>query len=394
MQRRAVLFALAASILLGAGIVVGALLGSASDDGGGPSSDRPVAEATATPSSSRATSRRTGEGSACLSAAEIYERLRPAVVEVLVSGSSGSPFGLPVEGAGSGVVVDEEGTILTNHHVVAGAERVEVRFEDGTVVEANVLGRDPGNDLALVRVEEVPDELAVAPLGRSSDLRVGEPVLAIGNPFNLEGTLTQGIVSALGRTFASGGNAQPLRNLIQTDASVNPGNSGGPLINCHAEVVGINTLLENPTGDNVNVGVAFAVPIDTAQRSLPQMRAGQTVRHPWLGIAGLELTPALAEELGLSTDAGVYVTLVVPRSPADEAGLRGAFASEEEAAAARTPVPGGDVIVRADGRAVLSVEQLASYLDERKAPGDRVTLDVVRDGTERSVEATLAEWPA
>jgi S1-C subfamily serine protease len=181
--------------------------------------------------------------------------------------------------------------------------------------------------------------------------------------------------------------------MIQIDAAVNPGNSGGPLINCQGEVIGVNTLLENPTGDNVNVGVAFAVPINAAKQSLADMRGGRTVSHSWLGIAGQEITPVLADDLGLSVEAGVYVTLVASGSPAEETGLRGAFDSESEANSGASVPRGGDVIVAIDGHNVESVDELAAYLDGEKKPGDTVSLRIVRDGSEQSVEATLAEWP-
>jgi S1-C subfamily serine protease len=283
---------------------------------------------------------------------------------------------------------------LTNNHVINGADAIEVRFEDGTLVDAQVVGTDPSNDLAVIEIDPAGLDLTVATLGDSTALRVGDPVLAIGNPFNLEGTLTQGIVSGLDRTFSSGGNARPIRNMIQTDAPVNPGNSGGPLINCQGQVVGINTLIENPTGDNVNVGIAFAVSSESAKASLPDMLAGATVPHPWLGIAGQELTPALARQLDLAAERGIYVTVVAAGSPAEAAGLRGAFASEEEAAQSDTPAPGGDVIVSADGREMASIEELAAYLDTTKRPGDTVELGVVRGSDELSVEATLAQWPS
>ena len=330
----------------------------------------------------------------CLPAADIYDSLRPAVVEITSVSGGQSPFGPRSGGSGSGIVIDSDGSILTNNHVVAGADSLEVRFADGSVAPATVVGRDPGNDLALVRAELDGQEPAAAPLGDSDAVRIGDPILALGNPFNLEGTLTQGIVSALDRTFSSGGNTRPIRDMIQIDAAVNPGNSGGPLINCQGEVIGVNTLLENPTGDNVNVGVAFAVPINAAKRSLDDMRAGSTVSHSWLGIAGQEITPALADDLGLSVEAGVYVTLVASGSPAQEAGLRGAFDSETEANSSASVPRGGDVIVAVDGQDVASVEALAAYLDGEKKPGDTVTLQVVREGRELSVEATLAEWPA
>jgi S1-C subfamily serine protease len=182
--------------------------------------------------------------------------------------------------------------------------------------------------------------------------------------------------------------------MIQTDAAINPGNSGGPLLNCAGEVIGINTLLENPSGDNVNVGVAFAVAINTAKRSLDDMLAGASVSHPWLGIGGVDVTPALADELGLGTDTGVYVTLVSAGSPAAESGLEGAFASENQAQGSQDVPPGGDVITSVDGQAVASIEELAGYLDREKQPGDTVELSVLRNGEELSVTAQLAEWPA
>jgi S1-C subfamily serine protease len=363
------------------------------DDDGGSSNSAAVASATATPRSDGSPSIGASTGEDCLSAAEIYAELRPAVVEILSrSGTSG--FGLPQSGTGSGIVIDAQGHILTNNHVIDNADAIEVRFEDGTVVEGQVVGTDPSNDLAVVEIDPAGLDLTVATLGDSEAVQGGDPVLAIGNPFSLEGTLTQGIVSGLERTFSSGGNTRPIRNMIQTDAPVNPGNSGGPLINCQGEVIGVNTLIENPTGDNVNVGIAFAVSSAQAKRSLPDMLSGATVAHPWLGIAGQELTPALADQLDLSADSGVYVTVVAPDSPAQEAGLRGAFASQEAAAQSDTPARGGDVIVSADGEAMGGIEELAAYLDANKQPGDTVELGVVRGSDELSLEATLAQWPS
>ncbi|MDP2948707.1 MAG: trypsin-like peptidase domain-containing protein [Chloroflexota bacterium] len=351
------------------------------------------AASTSAPAPDGSSSGQASLSSACLSATDIYKRVRPSVVKITSTVSARSPSGSPAEGAGSGIIIDEQGLILTNYHVIAEADNLEVRFADGTAVSAQVVGSDPGNDLAVIRASASDEELDPAPLGDSDAAQVGDPVLAIGNPFNLEGTLTQGIVSALGRTFAPGGSTRPIRNMIQTDAPVNPGNSGGPLLNCQGEVIGINTLLENPTGEGVNVGVAFAVPANTATRSLPDILAGKTVSHPWLGIAGQEVTPALAQDLDLSVEAGVYVTLVAPSSPAERAGLRGAFRSESQAARDSAVPPGGDVIVAVDGQNVASVEDLARYLDTQKRPGDTAKLKVLRDGQELSLGATLAEWP-
>ncbi|OGO50971.1 MAG: hypothetical protein A2148_03030 [Chloroflexi bacterium RBG_16_68_14] len=397
MQRRTLTVAALVGAAAGAALAIGitlAVLAGGSGQSSAPARSEAAATPTASSSSNGGSSTTAAAGDDCLSAADIYDRLRPSVVTITSTAGGQSPFQVPTEGAGSGIVIDEQGAILTNDHVIAGANSLEVKFADGSVAPAQVVGRDPGNDLAVIRAGVSGRQLMVAPLGDSDDIRVGEPVLAIGNPFNLEGTLTQGIVSALGRTFAPGGSTRPIRNMIQTDAPVNPGNSGGPLLNCQGEVIGVNTLLENPTGDSVNVGVAFAVPVNAATRSLPDMLAGTTVGHPWLGIAGQEVTPALAEDLDLSVEAGVYVTFVEPGSPAEEAGLRGAFRSETEAARSSFLPGSGDVIVAADDQDVASVEDLAGYLDTQKGPGDTVELAIVRDGQQLSLEARLAEWPA
>jgi S1-C subfamily serine protease len=330
---------------------------------------------------------------ACLSAVDIYDQVRPAVVEITSTVGGQGVFQPQAEGSGSGIVIDDQGSILTNYHVISGADSLEVTFADGSVTSAHVVGTDPGNDLAVIKAEVDGQTLTVASLGDSDTLRVGDSVLAIGNPFNLEGTLTQGIVSALGRTYAPGQSTRPIRDMIQTDAPVNPGNSGGPLVNCQGKVIGINTLLENPTGESVNVGVAFAVPANTASASLPDMLAGMTVSHPWLGIAGQEITPALADDIGLSVKAGVYVSYVASGGPAEAAGVQGAFRSENEAARSTAIPGGGDVITAVDGQTVTSVEDLAGYLDREKAPGDTVELSIVRDGKDLTLKATLAEWP-
>jgi S1-C subfamily serine protease len=332
--------------------------------------------------------------SSCLSAADIYQQLQPAVVEITSTQQGRSPFSPSGQSAGSGIVIDEQGTILTNNHVVADATNLEVTFSDDTTASASVVGTDPGNDLAIIRVDVSGQKLTAASLGDSDAIQVGDPVLAIGQPFELEGTLTQGIVSATGRTYSEGQGTRPIRNMIQTDAAVNPGNSGGPLIDCHGEVVGINTALENPTGQDVNVGIAFAVPINTAKRSLSDMEAGNTVSHPWLGIAGQNVTPALASDLNLSVQSGAYVTLVSAGGPAQKAGLQGAFSSESQAQRSGSqPQSGGDVIVAVDGHDITGVDDLATYLDTQKKVGDTVTLKINRGGQEMTLNATLAEWP-
>ena len=369
--------------------LVGGIIGAAAIqtiDTGGDDSSTPSAASEQTPeaeSSPQVASLTEG----CLSAADIYEAVRPSVVRVNSSSNQ-------TQGTGSGVVLDEEGHILTNNHVISDASTVEVVFADGTTAAAEIVGTDPANDLAVLDIPDPDVDVDPAELGDSDALRVGDTVLALGTPFRLEGTLTQGIVSALDRTYATGNSTRPIRNMIQTDAAVNPGNSGGPLLNCVGEVIGINTLLENPTGENVNVGIAFAVSSNTAEQSLPMMLTGTTVSHPWMGIAGADVTPALAEELGLDADKGVYVTVVSSGSPADDAGVIGAFSSADEAGASADLVPGGDVIVEVDGEEVTGIEDLAGYLAENKQPGDSVELTVLRDGETITITAELAEWPS
>lgn len=390
MRARLILLVVAASLIAS---LITAVLAVQLSSGGG-ETQQPTAASASVPSSSAASSGGAALDSACLSAADIYEQLRPAVVQITSSVQSGRPFVPGGTSSGSGVVIDGEGAILTNYHVVADTARLTVTFSDNTTTSASLLGSDPGNDLAVIKADKMPGGVTPAPLGDSDSLRVGDPVLAIGNPFELEGTLTEGIVSGAGRTFAPGASTRPIRNMIQTDAAVNPGNSGGPLIDCRGEVIGINTALENPTGQDVNVGIAFAVPINTAKRFLPDMEAGKTVSHPWLGIAGRDVTEALAKDLDLPVRSGVYVVLVSGDSPAERAGLRAALRSEREAAAASESVPpGGDVIVAADGHDVSGIDELSSYLDSQKKVGETVSLTVIRDGQELSLEATLAEWP-
>ncbi len=389
MRMRIIAIALLISGLMGSLIGVGAV--ELLDNGG--NDDNPAVSAPASNSNDES-QQQASLTDECLSAADVYEQVRPAVVEITSALGSSGPFGQQAEGTGTGIVIDTEGRILTNYHVVQGAESIEVRFADGSTAAATLVGSDPANDLALLEVDASGLDLTAAELGDSDSLRVGDSVLAIGNPFNLEATLTQGIVSAVDRTYSTGANTRPIREMIQTDAAVNPGNSGGPLLNCQGQVIGINTLLENPTGQNVNVGVAFAVAINTAKQSLPQMQAGETVSHPWLGIAGTDVTPAVADELGLDVGSGVYVTVVSAGSPAAEAGLRAAFASQEQAAASEALRSGGDVIVAVDGQAVATLDELAGYMAENKRPGDSVELKVLRDGEEMSVQVTLAEWPA
>ncbi len=300
----------------------------------------------------------------------LYERTSASVVRITQTRGENQV------GLGSGVILDRNGHILTNNHVVAGADRLFVTLPDRTRVEAQVVGRDPGNDLAVIRVDADPARLTPATLGDSSTVRPGQFAIALGNPFGLDRTITLGIISGVGRTLPTGG--RPLRALIQTDALINPGNSGGPLLNSRGEVIGINTALDSTqlTGDGRGAAFGLAVPINTVKQVLPRMLAGETVKHPWLGISSQELDPLLAKNRGIPITTGALVQRVVRESPAEQAGIRV-----------------GDVITRIDGRPVRQVEDIADYLDSAKAVGETVTLEVWRDGETFNLEVTLGEWP-
>jgi S1-C subfamily serine protease len=309
--------------------------------------------------------------------AQLYERVRPSVVRITTGNAFDDPFSDRAEGLGSGVIIDGEGHIITNYHVVAGFDEVTVTFADGTVAGAEVVGRDPGNDIAVVQVDDVDATLlAVATLGDSGAVEVGEVVAAVGNPFGLDGTFTTGVISGLNRTLPSSANGRPIRGLLQTDTAVNPGNSGGALFNLAGEVIGINTAIENPSGGGF-AGVAYAVPIDTPKRFMTELVAGDTVEHARLGISGRTLSADEAGSLGL--DAGVAVLAVEQGSAADEAGLRSSNGGA------------GDVIVAIDGQEVRTFEDIADYIDG-KSIGDEVTLTVRRGDDQVELTARLKSW--
>ncbi|MAG34653.1 MAG: 2-alkenal reductase [Dehalococcoidia bacterium] len=330
----------------------------------------------------------------------IYQTVLPSVVHIGIEqevSQRQSPFGPQSQdpqprrrGEGSGFVWDNRGHIVTNNHVIANADRVTVTFADNTVVEAMVLGADPDSDLAVVKVELPADSLRPVALGASHALKVGQLAVAIGNPFGQEFTMTSGIVSALGRTMSS-----PTRfanpDLIQTDAPLNPGNSGGPLLDRQGRVIGINTAILSDSG--LSSGVGFAVPIRTAQQVVPALIRDGRYDYAWLGISGGSLPVEIAAAMDLPRDTrGTWVDDVVEDSPADKAGLRGNNRAVE-IRGERAPV-GGDVIVAIEGTPVREMDDLIAYMVRRTRPGDTVTLDVLRDGGERvQIEVTLGRRP-
>lgn len=335
----------------------------------------------------------------------LYEAANPSVVNIVVTQKvqiSSSPFlfgpQTPQEyyqqGQGSGFVYDEEGHIITNNHVVADADEVQVTFADSVTAPAMVVATDPDSDLAVIKVD-VDRELRPLPLGESDELKVGQQVVAIGNPYGLEGTMTWGIVSALGRLLptssaTSDGGTYSIPDIVQTDAAVNPGNSGGPLLNLQGEVVGVNTAIQST--DQSSSGVAFAVPSNIVKQVIPALIEQGYYEHPWLGISGLTLNADLAEAMDLSSDQrGLLVVEVTPDSPASEAGLR---PSNETAELYGQEIPiGGDVIVRIADQPVRKFDDLISYLSRETSVGQTVTLEVLRDGSNVELDVTLAARP-
>lgn len=320
----------------------------------------------------------------------IYKAASPGVVHITSTVLSQDFFFrvVPDRGTGSGFVIDEKGLILTNNHVVENADSLEVTLADKSKVPAKLVGRDPYNDLAVIRVNVPKEKLTPLRLGDSSQLQVGQMAIAIGNPFGLDRTVTRGVVSAVGRSLKSDTGRQ-IRNVIQTDAAINPGNSGGPLLNSRGEVIGINTAIFTPSGGSVGIG--FAVPVNTVKKLLPQLVARGRASHPWLGISGMDITPTVAKALSLPAKEGVMISQVAPNGPAARAGLRG---SQRRVRVGNFMVNvGGDIIQALDGEPVATVDDLTAFLDDRKRVGDDVRVDVLRDGKALTLIVRLGELP-
>jgi len=331
--------------------------------------------------------RRDGQGVAFISS-----KIKPKAEE-----PSFNPFGQPEGGGGggvatgSGILIDTEGHVLTNNHVVEGASEVEVKLgASDTTYTAEVVGTDPATDVALLDVDAPEEKLHPIPLGDSSKVQVGEPVVAIGNPFGLDRTVTSGIVSAIQRQIRAP-DGFSISHVIQTDAAINPGNSGGPLIDGEGRVIGINSQIQTGGGGNGNVGIGFAVPINTAREVVRQIEANGEVKHAYLGISGGSLTPDLAKALKISEKEGVLVNEVVKGGPADEAGLEGGDTSATiEGASFRL---GGDVITEVDGKKIHGMEEVINAVNAAH-PGEKMVLTVDRDGKTKKITVTLGVRPA
>jgi len=307
----------------------------------------------------------------------IYDQLKDSVVLIQTN-----------LGLGSGFVYDMKGHIITNHHVIEDASTIQVSFLDGNVTSASVVGMDIYSDIAVIKVDSQVTTLQPIVLGTSFDLTVGEPVAAMGNPFGLSDTLTVGIVSSLERTLTAAEN-YVIIDIIQIDAAVNPGNSGGPLVNLNGQVVGVNTAIQSETGNFTGIG--FAIPSDTVKREIDDLIEIGTYKHPWLGVSALDVNIAIADAIGLEKPQGVLIVEVTEGSPAEQVGLRGA---DQNITSDGQVIPiGGDVITGIDGLSMRILADLVVYMERNTSPGDSVVFEIIRDGEERSVEVTLGERP-
>jgi S1-C subfamily serine protease len=324
--------------------------------------------------------------------ADIYKQEGRGVVFVESRGVSegDSIFGTPQQGTatGSGFLVDRQGTILTNAHVVEGADSVSIRLEQngGESIPAEVKGRDTSSDLAVLKVD--PDDVKDVdplPLGDSSKAQVGDPVVAIGNPFGFTRTVTTGIVSALQRQIDAP-NGFPIRNVIQTDASINPGNSGGPLLDADGRVIGINSQIATGGGQG-SVGIGFAIPINTAKNLLPQLKEGGEIKRAYLGITMAPVTKEIAQDLNLPVESGALIQDVVKGGPADDAGLRGGRTQTSDGLKI-----GGDVLVKVDGKTIKTPDDVANAIADNK-PGDKIELEYYRGDNKKSASIELDKRP-
>jgi S1-C subfamily serine protease len=319
----------------------------------------------------------------------VYEKVADGVVNVTSTAMQMDFFfnAFPTQGSGSGSIIDTKGHILTNHHVVANAQKLEVTLADGSKWPAKLVGSDPDNDLAVIKIEVPKEKLKVIPMGDSKNLKIGQKVLAIGNPFGLQRTLTTGIVSSLGRTIRSEVGTL-IEDVIQTDAAINPGNSGGPLLNSEGEIVGINSAIISPTGGSVGIG--FAIPVNTARRVVPELISKGYVTYPYIGATIQSLIPEMAKYLKLKIERGAMISEVVKGGPADKAGLKGG--DQKVQVGNMIVLVGGDIVVKADQREVKTNDELIHYIREKK-PGDTVLLKVFRKDSLIDVKVTLGERP-
>jgi S1-C subfamily serine protease len=333
------------------------------------------------------------EAGGALTVGDIYKRVAPGVafIQATIVQTTPSPFGFPQQqrgqATGSGFVLNKDGYIATNAHVVSGASDVQVRFGKGAPTPARVVGRDPSTDLAVIKVDPTKVKLTPVALGDSNTLKVGDPVVAIGNPFGFDDTVTTGIVSALGREIQAPNNFS-IDHTIQTDAAINPGNSGGPLLDQQGRVVGINSQIATGGNGKGSVGIGFAIPVNLAKQVLPALIKSGRVPHAYIGITTAPLTPQIVHDLNLPSSRGALVQAVQPGSPAARAGLQAGHTRTSTSL-----IAGGDLIVGVDGKPVNTPEDIATAIGDNK-PGDTVAIEFYRGHAKKTVSLTLADRPA
>jgi len=354
----------------------------------------PTASPTATPLATPAAAGESGvDAEARL--IRLYRTVSPAVVNITTQVLRQNFFFGPVpeSGSGSGFVWDDQGHILTNYHVIDGAQSIDVSFGDEVAVPATVIGADPANDLAVLKVEKLPEGVQALTMGDSDALQVGQTAVAIGNPFGqFQRTLTVGVISALDRTMQTD-NDKLLRGVIQTDAAINPGNSGGPLFNSKGEVIGVNAAIRTDGTNRANSGVGFAIPSNTVKRVSQQLMTDGRVSYPYLGVSvdNHFTTAELASALKLPVDKGVLISSVVENGPAEKAGLRGG--TKQMTVRGIPVVAGGDIITAIDGDPITSFDQMIAYLTSKKQVGQEVTVTIIRGTETLQVPLTLADRP-
>jgi len=319
-----------------------------------------------------------------LSLVELFEKSEEGVVKIQVERD-----GQNRNSQGSGFVYDNLGHIITNAHVVDGASKATVTFLDGSQYDAEIIGKDKFTDIAVIKVSEKPRLLHPLQIGDSSQLRIGEQVAAIGNPFGLSGSMTSGIVSQMGRLLPSQDSGFSIPDVIQTDAAINPGNSGGPLLNMKGQVVGINTAIQSISGGNTGIG--FAVPSNTAIKIVPSLIEDGEYHHPWIGISGRDIDPDLARVLELKDAKGFLIITVVDGSPADKAGLKGMTATQ--VIGGKEYPADGDIIISVDDKEVRKISDILIHLQREKTVGDTMVLGVLRDGEFMHISLELVERP-
>ena len=321
---------------------------------------------------------------------ELFEKSEEGVVKIKVEriGSQGTIQG-DISGMGSGFVYDNLGHIITNAHVVDGADKATVTFLDGSQYNAEIIGKDKFTDIAVIKVSEKPRLLHPLEIGDSSLLQVGEQVAAIGNPFGLSGSMTSGIVSQIGRLIAAQDSGFSIPDVIQTDAAINPGNSGGPLLNMMGQVIGINTAIQSISGEFIGIG--FAVPSNTVSKIVPTLIEEGKYPHPWIGISGKDIDPDLARVLDLKQAKGFLVITVVDGSPADKAGLKGM--SQTQIINGEEYPADGDIIIWVDDKEVRKISDILIHLQREKSVGDEMVLGILRDGDFMHLTLKLVERP-